>query len=368
MQKNIYKLNSLINILDKIFKPELALDWDNTGLLVGNLNQKIEKILLCIDLTPNVLKEAIKNHINLIISYHPPIFKPIKNIISNDDNLIYESIKHQIAIYSPHTALDIIDGGTSDVLADLIDLEHRKPIETTPQGKEFSKLTVFVPVESADIVANAIFQAGGGVIGEYRCCSFRTKGTGTFMGSEKSHPTIGKPQVLEQVDEYRLEVIIENSILSKVITEMLKVHPYEEPAFEIYPLKNPPTYGIGRIGTLPKPLPLTTLIKKIKTRTTLKYLIVADSGKKQIKTSATCPGAGDSLLEKVAGKVDLFLTGEIRHHTALLAIKKGTTVICLGHNSSEQLALKTIKEKLQKTLPNLSIHISKQDKEPFNIL
>lgn len=377
------KLINIVEILDQLFMPQLALEWDNVGLLVGATEQRIKKVLLCIDYTTEVLDEAIKDKIDLVIAYHPPIFKPIKHLISSKDlpNVVYESIRHNIAIYSPHTALDIIDGGTSDVLADIIELEDKSPIEFA-KGGDYFKLVVFVPHNALDLVSDALFQAGAGVIGEYSCCSFRTEGTGTFLGSLRSQPTIGKAGKFERVEEVRLEVLVKASIIDKVINNMLKVHPYEEPAYDIYPLDQKAKFGIGRMGRLKSPTTLRSLINRIKKTTGLKGILLAEAdtenptdktpskktfAEKKIKTAAVCPGAGDSLLEKVAGKVDLFLTGEVRHHAALAAIKANTTVICLGHSNSERIALAGVKQLIEKRLAEITIKISRKDKDPFQI-
>ncbi len=372
MAKATLSLKRLEAILGDILSPELAQDWDNVGLLVGNYQSEIERILLCIDMTDDVLKEAIQKKIQLVLAYHPPIFNPLKNIRLDTQPTIFSAIRNNIAIYSIHTALDVIAGGTSDILADTFELENRKPIDIIDNSKHQFKIVVFVPEDSLDSVAKAMFKAGAGQIGQYSHCSFRLEGIGTFLPSKKANPTIGKPGKATSVKEIRLETLASESNLSQIINAMIKAHPYETPAFDIYPLKktSEQTIGLGRIGTLKTPAKLTTIISKIKRNTGLKHLFVSDAQNKKIRTAACCPGAGGTLAEQLAGKIDLFVTGEMRHHTALHLARLGTSAICLGHGNSERIALPALRNTLKKDirLKDIKFFISQKDKDPLKII
>ncbi len=365
-------LEQVERILGDILSPNLAQNWDNVGLLVGDYRLKIERILFCIDLTEAVLKEAKKKNVQMIFAYHPPIFDPLKNIRKDTQPTIFSAIRNNIAIYSIHTALDVIEGGTSDILADTINLENRKPIEIIDNNEKNFKIVVFVPVEQADKVANAMFNAGAGQIGEYSCCSFRSEGTGTFLASQKANPAIGTSGHFERVSETRLEVLTNQDNLSRTITAMIKSHPYETPAFDIYPLENisRQQIGLGRIGTLKKPATLSSIAKAIKAKTGLKHLFISDAGNAKIRTAACCPGACGKLAEKLAGQIDLFVTGEMRHHTALYLAKHNTSAICLGHGNSERITLPALCKMLKKDkrLENIKLIISKTDKDPLQII
>ncbi len=366
-------LSQIERIMEDILSPKLAQSWDNVGLLVGNPEQKIERILFCIDLTEKVLQEAKAKQVQLIFAYHPPIFDPLKNIRNDTQPIIFSAIRNNIAIYSIHTALDVIDGGTSDVLADTIELENRRAIEIIDNADEKTfKLVIFVPIDAVNKVANAIFNAGAGKIGEYTHCSFRAEGTGTFLASPHSNPAIGRKGNLEQIKEVRLETLVHQNNISHVIQAMLKAHPYETPAFDIYPRENIPRkqIGLGRIGTLKKSDTLLSIAKTIKRKTGLKHLIVSDAKKQKIRTAACCPGACGKFAEQLAGKIDLFVTGEMRHHSALYLAKHGTSVICLGHGNSERIALpylcKMLKQNIK--LKKLKFIISKKDIDPLQIM
>lgn len=357
--------------LNRLLRIELAESWDNVGLLVADRSHQVERIMLCIDLTAPVLREAQARRAEFVLAYHPPIFEPIRRVLADRQNVIYRAVRSQLAVYSVHTAFDAIPGGTSDVLADLIDLEDRKPIRPSSlSGK--SKLVVFVPEDHVDRVAAAIFAAGGGIVGQYSRCSFRTAGKGTFLGSDQTHPTVGQAGKFEIAPEFRLEVIIDGdqAKLGHVVREMIRAHPYEEVAFDIYPLGQiAPDFGLGRIGSLARPKKLKSLITIIKRRTGLKNILLAAAGESQtIKTAAVCPGSCGKLGAEIAGNVDLYLTGELRHHDALMLQRCGTNVICLGHGNSERPALKALAETLKSNFPTLTIFTSTRDADPLTIV
>jgi len=363
-------LGKVESVLNRTLRPELAQGWDNVGLLAGDPRQGVKKVLLCIDLTPEVVREAKEKRVQLVLAYHPPIFDGLKKIRADRQAVIYEILSSRIGVYSIHTAFDVLPGGTSDVLADVVDLTDRKPVDMVSQAGNKSKLVVFVPYEAKELqaVSLAIFKAGAGQIGEYSCCSFLTAGHGTFMGSAKTHPAIGKPGEFETVEEMRIEVVVDNDKVADVVRAMKAVHPYEEPAYDVIPLACVgEELGIGRIGNLPKPTDLKSVVATVKRRTGLKNVQIVDGGRAKLTRVAVGPGSCGKMLEQLAGKIDLFVTGEIRHHTALAARQAGTSVICLGHGNSERIALAGLKKMLAGPLGGVEILVSKADADPLVI-
>jgi dinuclear metal center YbgI/SA1388 family protein len=363
-------LKSVVRQFDQLLRPELAQDWDNVGLLVGDPETPITKILLCIDLTPAVFREAQALRAQLVLAYHPPLFKPIKTIRADRQQILFDAVRLGIGVYSIHTALDVLPGGTSDVLADIVDLQDRKPVELISPRAGRSKILIHVPADAVEKVANAIFAVGAGVIGEYDHCSFRMRGTGTFRGNKNTHPTLGQAERFETLEEMRLDVLADNAILPEVVTAIRRSHPYEEPAFDICPLTDAGTLGLGlgRIGRLPEPVEFQTIVAKIKRRTKLKHLQVADAGNGKISRVALGPGSCGDMIPSLAGKIDLFITGEIRHHTALEALREGINVICLGHGNSERIALKSLARSLAESLHSIQFHLSDRDADPLTII
>lgn len=218
-------LNSLLN-------SRLAESWDNVGLLIGDRSRVVRRMLLCVDMTRPVLKEARAKRIDFVLAYHPPIFEPLRSMLADTQCNIYQAVQAGLAVYAIHTAFDMILGGTSDALADVVGMEDRKPITPTVRSDR-SKLVVFVPQDHVEQVASAVFEAGGGVIGDYTRCSFRTGGSGTFLGSDATTPAVGRSGRFETVAETRLEIVVDNSKLPDTVRRMKRVHPYEEPAFDI---------------------------------------------------------------------------------------------------------------------------------------
>jgi dinuclear metal center YbgI/SA1388 family protein len=366
-----------------------AADWDNVGLLVGGGEWPGQYILLTIDLTPAVLDEAVKLGCNLIISYHPPIFRPIKRICPDAhsaEGLAAEALSRRIAIYSPHTALDAALGGTNDALAELAGRVDTRPFAVAAPPVAQCKLVVFVPAEQVDAVAESVFSAGAGRIGEYEKCSYRVAGHGTFFGSDAANPAVGQRGRLECVAEVRLEVVFPRGRLAEVIAAVRASHPYEEPAFDVYALESaPPAVGAlgqsesdkaarrfigqGRIGRLSQPTALGDLARSLGKAAGAENVTVVGAAGLVVSRAFVCAGAAGSLPFEAAdaspGPGDVVITGEIRHHDALRYQRAGAAAIALGHWASERPVLVPLSLNLKRLLPGASITMSKVDADPF---
>jgi hypothetical protein len=232
------------------------------------------------------------------------------------------------------------------------------------------KLVVFVPKEDADRVADALFDAGAGHLGDYSRCSFRAAGTGTFLGDEKTNPAIGERGQFERVDEVRVEMLVPIADTGRVIDALRKAHPYEEPAFDLFALASLPSpLGIGRIGRLPSAITLEMVANLLKRGLGVDRLLVAGDPDAMVSTVALCAGAGGELLKHaIAKRVDLYVTGEIRHHDALAATRAGVNVLCTLHSNSERATLLPLAERLGQALPSVSFSVSTADRDPFSIV
>ena len=359
--------------LEKIAPTALAQDWDNVGLLAGDLQAPVRRVLLTIDLTGPVVDEAIRKKIDLIVSYHPPIFKPIRSLRAPGcgmESLVFRCIHEGVAIYSPHTALDAADGGTNDVIADFCGVSQTEPLEYVDATVEDQcKFVVFVPSERAERVASAIFEAGAGHIGDYTRCSFRTPGEGTFLGGRTTHPAIGQRGKMEYVQEVRLESIVRTKDLPTVVRAMRGAHPYEEPAFDIYPLKPAPVRGIGRCGRLSKTTTLEKLAQRLRVQTKAHGVQIVGERGRPVEEVVIVAGAAGSLPFRIPlSSRHVIVTGEIRHHDALTIGRYGCSAIALGHWASERPVLKPLAGRLAELLPGLSMSISAADRCPFRTL
>lgn len=361
-------VKQLTDAMEQIAPTRYAESWDNVGLLVGDPGQKLSKCLLTIDYTSAVANEAKDAGCDAIVAYHPPLFDAVKRVTSDGTTqLIFDAIRRGVAIYSPHTALDVATGGTNDMLADALMLTDTRPLKlSTPKAKEL-KLVTFVPSNAIDKVSKALFDAGAGRIGNYTQCSFRSTGQGTFFGEAGTNPTVGQAGKLETSDEVRIETVVPINAIDRVVAALKQSHPYEEPAFDLVMLAAPPEgLGIGRVGKLPGEATAEMLINHLKRELQLDHVLVAGDPQKLVKRAAVCAGACGNLLDDaIAAKVDLYVTGEMRHHDALKAIRAGLVVVCTLHSNSERAVLKRLQTKLKELLPNLQTMISQQDRDPF---
>ncbi len=348
-------LGDVIGVLETLAPTALAESWDKVGLQVGDAAQAVSRALLCIDLTEPVLAEAVRKKAELIVAYHPVIFSPVARLTAEHwkQRVLIEAVRRGIAVYCPHTALDAAVGGINDWLADGLGKGERRPI--TPSGSHDSggdtKLVTFVPPDDADAVRDALAAAGAGVIGHYRRCSFGLLGQGTFEGDETTRPTVGKAGRLERVEELRLEMVVPRAKLAAVVAALRAVHPYEEPAFDLYQTLRPPQEtsacdtGAGRYVTLAKVQSADVIARAVKRRLGLAKLRVARPGKpRAVKTVAVCAGAGGSLFEGV--EADAYVTGELRHHDVLDLTARGKLVLLAGHTHTERPYLPVYRERL----------------------
>ncbi len=364
------KVNDIAKVVEAIVPLNLAQDWDNVGLLVGDGEKSVKSILLTIDITGDVLAEAKREKTDLIISYHPVIWDGLKNVTARGQGFaVYELIRSGIAVFSVHTALDVARGGVNDGLAEIVGIIDAEPVGdwVDNPAPDSYKLVVFVPVDAAAKVANALFAAGAGRTGNYSHCGFSAGGTGTFLPLQGAKPSIGRKGRLEKVAEQRFETIVPADKLDGCIKAMLKAHPYETPAFDCYKLHKPDSkFGLGRIGKLAKPMKLQEIVKRIKEHTGAKALGIVGSERRTIRSAAVCAGACGKIIDLViAANVDLYVTGELKHHRALAARQAGVTCICLTHTVSERFILKRFAKDLQKQLKQVKIKISRKDTDPF---
>ena len=370
VQEKQMKIKDITEKIEKIAPLKLAQDWDNVGLLIGDPQRNVKNILLTIDITKEVLAEAKRLRTDLIISYHPVIWDGLRKITTdNQSSIVYDLIQADIAVFSIHTALDAVPGGVNDGLAEIIGIVDGRPIGDyvdNPAGDNY-KLVVFIPIESAAKVSNAVFAAGAGAIGNYSNCGFTAEGTGTFLPLAGARPAIGKKGNLEKVPEIRFETIVPAEKLDNCIAAMKKAHPYEEPAFDVFKLyNNQNKFGLGRIGKLNKPTQLTRIIERIKKHTGAKAVGIIGNQKRLIRTAAVCAGSCGKIISSIiAAKPDLYLTGELKHHYALAAQQANLTCICLSHTVSERFILKKFAKQLQKQIKQITVKISKKDADPF---
>ena len=343
--------------------------YDNSGLLVGHPLQQINKALLTIDVTEAVIDEAIEHGCGLIIAHHPIIFKGMKRLngYNEVERCLIKAIKNDIAIYAAHTNLDSVFGGVNSKICEKLELQNCKILAPIPQF--LKKLVTFVPVADAEKVRTAIFEAGAGHIGNYDSCSYNINGQGTFRGNDKTNPYVGEKNQLHFEEEVRIETIFPKHIQSKVIQALLQAHPYEEVAYDIYPLENDyQQAGIGMIGELAEAMDEISFLKKLKAIFGCEVVKHTQLLGKPIRKVAVCGGAGSSYLSKaIAQKADIFVSGDFKYHQFFDA-EKQIVIADIGHYESEQFTKEVFYELLTKKFPKFAVHLSAINTNPVSYL
>jgi len=327
---------------------EIAWNKDNVGLQVGSAKRKVKNILLALDLNMKVIIEAVKKDCNIIITHHPLLFNPLRKIDTDQDNtslLVEKLIKHDITLFSAHTNLDFTKDGVSFELAKTLKLTNLRFLSNIKSAQY--KLIVFVPEGHIEKVASAIFENGGGIIGEYSNCSFRTKGQGSFKGSKKTSPSIGKKLNYEKTDEIKLEVLIDSWKLNEILSAIRSVHPYEEIAYDVYPLNNENVnYGIGAIGELHTAMNQREFFNHVSKSLKINNFRYTTGKTNKIKTVAVCGGSGSEVIPAAIKKgADALITADIKYHTFFDNERK-ILLIDAGHYETEIFSLNEVNKRL----------------------
>lgn len=344
------KVKDIMEVMESIAPKKLAESWDKPGLAVGNPDREVKRILVALDVIEPVIEEAKRLKADMILTHHPMLlFRKIESITADNPlgKRIFALIENGIAAYSAHTNLDVAAGGTNDVLAELIGLENVEILEET-WAEELKKIVVYVPLGHETAVRDAMCAAGAGHIGAYSHCTFAAKGMGTFLPSEGTNPFIGQPGKLEQAEEIRLETIVPAEKINAVIKAMLSAHPYEEAAYDIYPVEQKgKKEGIGRIGDLPRALSFREFAEILRQKLHLDHIRLVGDGEKMIHRVGLCTGSGVEFVSLAKEKgAEAYLTADIKYHEAQKAMEMDMAVADVTHYESEVLIVPVLQQKL----------------------
>ncbi|HEY3367574.1 MAG TPA: Nif3-like dinuclear metal center hexameric protein [Symbiobacteriaceae bacterium] len=330
-----------------------AESWDNVGLQMGDPGRPAARVLVALELTDAVAEEALREHASLVVLHHPAIFKPLKALRfdSPAGRRLERLMLAGIAVYAAHTNLDMSPGGTNDTLAAAVGLQAPEVLLNAGEEK-YVKLVVFVPEGHEDAVRDALGRAGAGHIGNYSHCTFQAPGTGTFLPLAGTNPFIGQQGKLAYTPEFRLETILPESRIRQAVQAMLGAHPYEEAAYDLYPLVNPgPVRGHGRIGRLPAPTTLGALAQRLKAQLGLGYVRLAGDLDARVALVAVGAGSGGMLIPHAIRRgAQALVTGDIDHHDAWDARDGSLGIIDIGHFASEQLVVAPLAQRLRERL------------------
>ncbi len=362
------KVKDVINYLDSIAPTNLQEKYDNSGLIIGDKDDKVSGVLVCLDCLESVIDEALKLKCNLIVAHHPIIFSGLKKINGSNyiERTIIKAIKNNIHIYAIHTNLDNVLNGVNGRIADKLGITNRKIL--APKQDILIKLAVFIPLDAVDKVRDAMFEAGAGHIGNYSHCSFNINGKGSYKGGSGSNPVLGKKGELCFEDELKIEVVLPEYKLDKVISAMQKVHPYEEVAFDLYSLKNRFEVGSGMIGEIKEAMDSLEFLKFLKQVMKSECVRYTSLVNKKIKKVALCGGSGSFLLNNaIQQKADIFISADFKYHQFFDADNQ-LIIADIGHFESEQYTIDLIAGELKENFSNFAIRLTDIKTNPINYL
>lgn len=347
--------------LAELAPPGLALDWDNSGLQVGDPGAEAASVALALDPTPEAVDEAIESRCEVLLTHHPLIFKPLKKITGRDPvgQAVGKAVKADLAVVAAHTNWDAARQGVAWALAELLGLKDGRVLEPSSPGCLY-KLTTFVPEGHEAVVKTALFKAGAGVIGAYDQCWFEASGQGGFRVPPDARPFVGRPGETAVVREKRLEVLTPGRLKTPVLNALLKAHPYEEPAWDLYPLANAePGYGFGLLGRWERPLTLTRSLEIIKQINPHLKWAGPQGSTKAIAQVALMPGSGGdyAAMAREAG-ADMLVTGDVGHHQALEASGLGLWLVDAGHFETERPGLELLARRLSEWASSARLNIN----------
>jgi len=367
--KYVMIVNDVIACLEELAPLSYAEDFDNVGLLVGNKNDEVTGVLVTLDTLEEVVNEAIEKKCNLIVSFHPIIFKGLKKLDGTTyvERVVIKAIQNNISIFAIHTALDNAFQGVNSIICDALGLKSKRIL--MPQTGTIKKLTTYVPLKDADQLRKALFMAGAGNIGNYDNCSFNVEGKGTFKGNELSNPTIGQKEELHTEDETLISVIFQKHLESKILDSLFKNHPYEEVAFEVTTLDNyNQNVGMGMIGELEKEINTLEFLEFVKNKMNASCIKHSKITKKTIKKVAVLGGSGSFAIPSAkSANADVLITSDLKYHDFFTA-ENQIILADIGHYESEQYTKNFLADFLSKKFTNFAVVLSTTNTNPVKYL
>lgn len=366
---DVTKVRDVCAAIERFAPADLAFDWDRIGLKVGHPDWPVRHVVVALTVTPSVIELAVQSGAEMIVSHHPVIWEPLADLRADNvrASSALELAGRRIACASAHTNLDIVAGGVNDVLADMLGLVNRRPLLPVPQNRQV-KLVTFVPESHLAAVRNAVCEAGAGIIGNYSYCSFSVGGTGTFLPNESASPFSGTRGQVNEEPERRFEALVPKARLTVVLDALKKVHPYEEPAYDIVCLENhDPNVGIGVWGELTESVALGVFAERVRASLALSYVQVLGDTAGKVRSVGVLGGSGGKEIAAVPDDVEVYVTGDVGYHDALSAVQRGLAVIDAGHSGTERCIVPVLAHRLREYLPNVQITMAKES-ELFGIV
>ena len=349
----------LLSLLEGLAPARFAESWDNVGLLVGDERAMVRRMLVALELTEPVLEEALASGCDTVLTHHPLLFSGLRTLVESRprERMVRRLISEHVTLIACHTNLDSAEGGIAEIAAAALGLQDMRPLEFAQAG--WCKLVGFVPESAVDDVAAAVFAAGGGGIGNYKDCAFSTDGSGWFTPLPGSDPTVGEISRPERTPEVRWETVIPKGKVGKAVRAFVQSHPYEEPAFDIYPVEDVlPRVGLGRVGRLSRPMTVGDLSVQVKRVFELDRVLYSGDAAREVSLVGILPGSGHSWVDNVPGQCEVLITGDLSYHNGEQATERGYSLIDTPHGGLEWWAFKVWGERLGATLREKGVALS----------
>ncbi len=374
MKQRIARIHDLLGLLNVLYPPSLAEEWDNPGVQAGDLRARVNKVLVCLDPSEHALRAAAEAGAEALLCHHPLLLKPLRNLTLETETgrILFAAIRNRIAVLAAHTNLDRAANGLNDWFATALGLESCRPLQDGDAS--LVKVIVYVPSGYESPVARALFEAGAGHVGDYDNCSFRSEGIGTFRPAQGCTPFMGTVGEQSRVREVRLETVIPRDRLQRAVDRMVRAHPYEEVAYDLVPLANRRTdCGLGRIGRLEEPKTLQDFAGTVKEALRVPALRTVGDPRAMVAKVAVCGGSGAGLLREAARQgADVLVTGDIKYHEAREAAGLGLALVDAGHFATERLMIGPLAETLTQAAAAQGLEIAfvtyEGEEDPFKMI
>lgn len=363
------KVGDIVSFFEQLAPLSYQESYDNSGLIIGDKQMVVKSVLLTLDITPEVVEEATQLGANVIVAHHPVIFSGLKRITGSNyvEKSVILAIKNDIAIYAAHTNFDSIKSGVNLAIANKLGIANPQILQ--PLSNELLKLVTFAPKDHAEKVRSAIFEAGAGHIGNYDSCSYNLEGFGTFRGNDSTNPYVGEKGKIHHETEVRIETVLPKTLQTKVLNALFESHPYEEVAYDLYPLYNRYNeVGMGMVGNLEKPVEPLDFLLFVKSTFNAGCVKYTKLPSKKIQRVAFCGGSGATFLKAaISSNADAFITADFKYHQFFDAEDR-ILIADIGHYESEQFTIDLFYDYLSKNFSNFAVFKSKIKTNPINYL
>ena len=375
MERKQAAVRDVARAMAEIAPAHLAESWDNVGLQVGDGRWIVRRVRVALDPLPEVVEQACDDGVDMLVTHHPLIFRPLKSLDFSTPagRIVRMALEHRLAVFSAHTNLDSARGGINDYLCGVLGLKNTRPLAPA-QEQARCKVVVFVPTKHQARVLDTLCSSGAGRIGAYDCCSFRCEGRGAFRPGPDADPYLGERGEATEMDEVRIEAVVAQRDVERILKALNSVHPYETPACDVYRLEPAGSdVGLGRVGELETPEPLESFASRAKSALGLSSVAIVGEASMAVETAAVCSGSGSGLMKEFfASGADVYISGDLHYHDARDAETRKKGLMDIGHFGSERVVADFLVDSLGAAMEKMGLDVvvdaCRMERDPFRIV